>query len=157
LDAAHALLADELSRHPQLVVLGDFNIAPTDGDIHDPKRWREKIMCSTPEREALARIQALGLHDSFRMHNEGPGHHSWWEYRLQASAGGGGLPIGLLLASDALRARCVDGGIDLEPRRWERPSGHAPVWPTLGRSRLPPLQQKKPGSWPGPSLPCGSQ
>ena len=128
LQAAHDLLADELSRHPKLVVLGDFNIAPTDDDIHDPKRWREKIMCSTPEREALARIQALGLQDSFRLHNEGPGHHSWWDYRLQAFARGWGLRIDLLLVSDALRARCSGGGIDLGPRGWERPSDHAPVW-----------------------------
>ena len=128
LQAAHDLLADELSRHPKLVVLGDFNIAPTDDDIHDPKRWREKIMCSTPEREALARIQALGLHDSFRLHNEGPGHHSWWDYRLQAFARGWGLRIDLLLVSDALRTQCSGGGIDLGPRGWERPSDHAPVW-----------------------------
>ena len=131
LEAAHALLADEMSRHPRLVVLGDFNIAPTDDDVHDPKRWREKIMCSTPERAALEGIQALGLHDSFRLHHEGTGHHSWWDYRLQAFARGWGLRIDLLLVSDALRGRCTGGGIDLAPRSWERPSDHAPVWTTI--------------------------
>ncbi|HTM69879.1 MAG TPA: exodeoxyribonuclease III, partial [Luteimonas sp.] len=132
LDAAHGLLQSELAKHPRLVVLGDFNIAPTDADVHDPKRWREKIMCSTPEREALQRIEALGLHDSFRLHNDEAGHHSWWDYRLQAFDRGWGLRIDLLLVSDALRAECSAGGIDLEPRRMERPSDHAPAWLRLG-------------------------
>jgi exodeoxyribonuclease-3 len=131
LEAARELLADELSRHDKLVVLGDFNIAPTDADVHNPKRWHEKIMCSTTEREALARITALGLHDSFRLHNDEPGHHSWWDYRLLAFDRGWGLRIDLLLVSDALRGRCTAGGIDLEPRTWERPSDHTPVWTTL--------------------------
>jgi len=131
LEAARALLADELSRHERLVVLGDFNIAPTDADVHDPKRWHEKIMCSAGEREALARITALGLHDSFRLHNQEAGHHSWWDYRLMAFDRGWGLRIDLLLVSAALRGRCTGGGIDLEPRGWERPSDHAPVWVAL--------------------------
>ena len=131
LQAAHDLLAEELGKHPKLVVLGDFNIAPTDDDIHDPKRWHEKIMCSTAERDALARIQALGLHDSFRLHHQGSGHYSWWDYRLQGFARGWGLRIDLLLVSDALRAQCSDGGIDLAPRGWERPSDHTPVWVQL--------------------------
>ena len=131
LEAVHQWVEAELQAHPQLVVLGDFNIAPTDDDIHDPKRWREKIMCSTTEREALARIAGLGLHDSFRLHNDEPGHHSWWDYRLMAFDRGWGLRIDLLLVSEALRGRCTGGGIDLEPRTWERPSDHAPVWTTL--------------------------
>ena len=126
------MLADELARHPKLVVLGDFNIAPADADVHDPKRWREKIMCSTPEREALERIEALGLHDSFRLHNDEAGHHSWWDYRLQAFDRGWGLRIDLLLVSDALRGECTAGGIDLAPRRLERPSDHSPAWLSLG-------------------------
>jgi exodeoxyribonuclease-3 len=62
---------EELRQHPNLVVLGDFNIAPDDRDVHDPKRWREKILCSTPEREALRGLLDLGLHDSFRLHQRG--------------------------------------------------------------------------------------
>ena len=128
LEAARAMLANELARHPKLVVMGDFNIAPTDDDVFDPKRWREKVLCSTPEREALARITALGLADSFRLHHDGAGHHSWWDYRLGGFERGWGLRIDLLLVSGALRARCRDAGIDLGPRGWERPSDHAPVW-----------------------------
>ncbi len=128
LQAAHAMLADELKRHRKLVVLGDFNIAPADIDVHHPKRWHEKIMCSAPERDALHGFTDLGLHDSFRLHCTEPGHYSWWDYRLLAFDRGWGLRIDLLLVSDALRERCSAGGIDLAPRTWERPSDHTPVW-----------------------------
>ena len=128
LAAVREWLRDELAQHPNLVVLGDFNIAPDDRDVHDPKRWHEKVLCSTPEREALATLQGLGLHDSFRLFNGEAGHHSWWDYRLAAFQRGWGLRIDLVLVSEALRARCVGAGIDLEPRGWERPSDHTPVW-----------------------------
>jgi exodeoxyribonuclease-3 len=128
LQAAREMLADELKRHRKLVVLGDFNIAPADMDVHNPKRWHEKIMCSTPERDALQGFIDLGLHDSFRLHCTEAGHYSWWDYRLLAFDRGWGLRIDLLLVSDALRDRCSAGGIDLTPRTWERPSDHTPVW-----------------------------
>ena len=121
-------LAEELRAHPKMVVLGDFNIAPDDRDVHDPKRWREKILCSTPEREALAALLALGLHDGFRLFNDEAGHHSWWDYRLAAFQRGWGLRIDLALVSEALRAHCTGAGIDRTPREWERPSDHTPVW-----------------------------
>ncbi|MEO6137097.1 MAG: exodeoxyribonuclease III [Luteimonas sp.] len=128
LQAARAMLADELKRHRKLVVLGDFNIAPADIDVHNPKRWHEKIMCSTPERNALQGFTDLGLHDSFRLHSNEAGQYSWWDYRLLAFDRGWGLRIDLLLVSDALREACSAGGIDLTPRTWERPSDHTPVW-----------------------------
>ena len=127
LAAVRDWLADEIAGHPRLVVLGDFNIAPDDRDVHDPKRWREKILCSTPEREALDRILELGLHDGFRLHHPDGGHYSWWDYRLLAFDRGWGLRIDLLLVSEALRQHCVAASIDLEPRGWERPSDHTPV------------------------------
>lgn len=133
LEAVRNWLAAELERHPRLVVLGDFNIAPDDRDVHDPARWHEKILCSTPERAALEAITALGLHDAFRLHNAEAGHYSWWDYRLAAFQRGWGLRIDLLLVSEALKARCSDSGIDAEPRGWERPSDHAPVWIRIGR------------------------
>jgi exodeoxyribonuclease-3 len=132
LEALRAWLREELQRFPNLVVLGDFNIAPDDRDVHDPKRWREKVLCSTPEREGLQGLLGLGLHDSFRLFNREPGHHSWWDYRLAAFQRGWGLRIDLVLVSEALRTRCVGGGIDTTPRGWERPSDHAPVWVELG-------------------------
>jgi len=128
IEALRGFLLDELSRHPELVVLGDFNIAPDDRDVHDPKRWREKILCSTPEREALGTLTNLDLHDAFRLHHEDGGHFSWWDYRLAAFQRGWGLRIDLLLVSAGLRGRVAESGIDLAPRTWERPSDHTPVW-----------------------------
>jgi exodeoxyribonuclease III len=130
-EAVRGFLADELARHPKLVVLGDFNIAPDDRDVHDPEAWREQVLCSTPERDALARLLALGLHDSFRLFEERAGHFSWWDYRQGRFRRDHGLRIDLVLVSEALRASCRAAGIDRLPRTWERPSDHAPVWVDL--------------------------
>lgn len=133
LDAVHAWLAEELRAHPQLVVLGDFNIAPDERDVYDPVVWNEAhILTSTAERDALRRLHALGLHDSYRMHNDDAGEFSWWDYRQAAFRRNLGLRIDLALVSDALRARCIGAGIDREPRTWDRPSDHAPAWVELG-------------------------
>ncbi|MGY1410612.1 MULTISPECIES: exodeoxyribonuclease III [unclassified Luteimonas] len=132
LDAVHGWLADELQRHPRMVVLGDFNIAPDARDVHDPAVWNEHhILTSTAERAALARLQALGLHDAFRLHSDEAGIFSWWDYRQAAFRRNLGLRIDLTLVSDALRAQAVESGVDREPRTWERPSDHAPAWVTL--------------------------
>ena len=90
LAAVREWLREEIALHPNLVVLGDFNIAPDDRDVWDPKRWREKILCSTPEREALQSVFALGLHDSFRLFNEEAGHldQAAEMYRAAMAAGG---------------------------------------------------------------------
>ena len=128
LAAVREWLREELIAHPNLVVLGDFNIAPDDRDVYKPERWHEKILCSTPERDALKSLLGLGLHDSFRLFNDEAGHHSWWDYRLNAFDRGWGLRIDLVLVSQALRARCTGAGIDTGPRAWERPSDHTPVW-----------------------------
>ena len=125
-------LSSEIAKHPELVVLGDFNVAPEDRDVHDPKRWREKVLCSTAERAALGEWLALGLNDSFRMFEAGAGHHSWWDYRLLAFDRGWGLRIDLVLVSDALKRRVVAAGIERGPRTWERPSDHCPVFVELG-------------------------
>jgi exodeoxyribonuclease-3 len=128
LSAVREWLRAELEQHPNMIVLGDFNIAPDDRDVHDPKRWREKILCSTPERDALRSLLDLGLHDSFRLFNDAPGHHSWWDYRLAAFQRNWGLRIDLVLVSEALKSRVTAAGIDKDPRGWERPSDHTPVW-----------------------------
>ncbi|MFC4728644.1 exodeoxyribonuclease III [Coralloluteibacterium thermophilus] len=133
LAAVRDWLAAQIAQYPELVVLGDFNIAPDDRDVHDPAAWHEKILCSTPERDALRAITDLGLHDSFRLHSEEGGQFSWWDYRMAGFRRNLGLRIDLVLVSDALRARCVASGIDREPRTWERPSDHAPVWVRLAR------------------------
>jgi exodeoxyribonuclease-3 len=121
-------LAGEIARHPDLVVLGDFNIAPADRDVHDPAAWHEQVLCSTPEREALRAIQSLGLVDSFRELHPQAAEFSWWDYRQGAFRRNTGLRIDLVLVSHALRPRLAAAGIDRAPRTWERPSDHAPAW-----------------------------
>lgn len=121
-------LRAEQARHPALVVLGDFNVAPEDRDVHDPEAWRDQVLCSAPERAALRAITDLGLADTFRLFEPGAGHYSWWDYRQAAFRRNLGLRIDLVLASAALRARCRGAGIDRAPRTWDRPSDHAPVW-----------------------------
>lgn len=133
LDAVHGWLAEELKTHPRLVVLGDFNIAPDDRDVHDPAVWNDDhILTSTAERAALQRLYALGLHDAYRLHHDAAGVYSWWDYRQAAYRRNLGLRIDLTLVSDALRPQATDAGIDREPRAWERPSDHAPAWVQLG-------------------------
>ena len=122
-----AFLGEEIRRHPRLVVMGDFNIAPDDRDVHDPVAWHEQILCSTPEREALQRIQAIGLVDRFRLFASDSGHYSWWDYRQAAFRRNLGLRIDLILISEALRSHARAATIDREPRSWERASDHTPV------------------------------
>jgi len=120
-------LANEAARHPNLVVLGDFNIAPDDRDVHDPVAWKDQILCSEPERAALRKLLDIGLLDSFREFHSNDGAFSWWDYRQAAFRRNLGLRIDLVLASHALRPRFAGASIDLEPHRWERPSDHAPA------------------------------
>lgn len=133
-------LAEELARHPCLIVLGDFNVAPEDRDVHDPEAWREKILCSTPERQALRALFDLGLLDTFRLFESGAGHYSWWDYRAAAYRRGLGLRIDLILASRPLAEHCVAAGIDEAVRGWPRPSDHAPVWADFDLSRAGPCR-----------------
>lgn len=127
LEKVTAWVGKELERHENLVVVGDFNITPDDRDVHDPEAWREKILCSTPEREALERMMELGLSDTFRKFDQPEGVFSWWDYRMNAFRRKMGLRIDLVLASEAMLERCTASYVDIEPRRQERPSDHAPV------------------------------
>ena len=122
---------DQLARYPDTVVLGDFNIAPEDRDVHDPELWHEQILCSTPEREALRRLLDLGLVDTFRLFDQEPDAFSWWDYRAAAFRRNAGLRIDLILASRGLAERCVSCEIDKAPRALQRPSDHAPVIATF--------------------------
>lgn len=128
LNAVHDWLRYELTRYPDMVVLGDFNIAPDDRDVHDPLAWKEKILCSTPEREAFQRLVDLGLVDAFRQFDQPEKSFSWWDYRMNGFRRNLGLRIDLVLASTPLAGRCKASGIDKTPRGWERPSDHAPAW-----------------------------
>ena len=132
LAAVHDWIATELQAHPEVVVMGDFNIAPDDRDVHDPAVWNDQhILTSTAERAALQGLLDLGLHDAFRLHHDEPGVFSWWDYRQAAFRRDLGLRIDLTLVSDAMKERCVAAGVDREPRGWERPSDHAPAWVQL--------------------------
>jgi len=129
LEAAREWIKAELAVHPQLVVMGDFNIAPDARDVHDPAVWNEAhILTSAAEREALQAILDVGLHDAFRLHHDQAGIFSWWDYRMAGFRRNLGLRIDLTLVSDALKSRASAAGIDREPRTLERPSDHAPAW-----------------------------
>jgi exodeoxyribonuclease-3 len=127
LDKVTRWISTEMQAHKKLVVMGDFNIAPDDRDVHDPQSWHERILCSTPEREALKRILDLGLSDTFRQFEQAQKTWSWWDYRQAAFRRNLGLRIDLVLASAELAKTCTASYIDKEPRRQERPSDHAPA------------------------------
>lgn len=128
LGALHAHLTRELREHEHCVVIGDFNIAPEDRDVHDPEQWRGKVLCSDAERAALNNILELGFVDTFRLHEAADSHFSWWDYRAAAFRRNMGLRIDLILASKSLASRCTTAAIDVAPRRLERPSDHTPVY-----------------------------
>jgi len=121
------VVAAELAQHSRLVVLGDFNIAPADADVHDPEAWRGKVLFSEPEKVALQRLFDLGLADSFRLFDQDENVFSWWDYRAAGFRRNIGLRIDLVLLSETLAANCTDASVDRAPRAWERPSDHAPA------------------------------
>jgi exodeoxyribonuclease-3 len=125
--AASAFLAAELARHPRLAVLGDFNIAPEDRDVHDPDLWRGQVLCSEPERNVFREWQGLGLKDSFRLFDQPPMTFSWWDYRQLAFPKNHGLRIDHILLSAPLAGACTSCRIDRNARKGEKPSDHAPV------------------------------
>ena len=127
LTALKNFLVAELAAHENLVVLGDFNIAPDDRDVHDPEKWGDDILCSPAEREALQGLLNLGLVDVFRQFPQEEKKFSWWDYRAAGFRRNAGLRIDLILASTALAEKCRACYIDREPRTWERPSDHTPV------------------------------
>jgi exodeoxyribonuclease-3 len=120
-------LAAELPRHPLLAAAGDFNVAPEDRDVHDPKAWEGEVHVSEPERAAWRALLALGLKDAFRLFEQPERSYTWWDYRMGAFRRNAGLRIDQILLSQALARRCTASAIDREPRRLERPSDHAPV------------------------------
>lgn len=127
LRALRTWLSAEMQAHAQLLVLGDFNIAPEDRDVHDPAAWVGSVHVSPEEREALRSLLALGLVDVFRKFAQPPQTFSWWDYRAGAFRRNHGLRIDLLLASGGLADRCTGCSVDIAPRRVERASDHAPV------------------------------
>ncbi len=124
-------LVEECKVHPRLVVMGDYNVAPEDRDVHDPKAWEDQVLCSEPERAALRAVEAVGLHDAFRLFEQAPKSYSWWDYRMLAFRRNAGLRIDHVLLSEALKPHCTACIIDRDERKREQPSDHAPVVATL--------------------------
>lgn len=120
-------LKDELARHPRLVVVGDFNIAPEPVDVHDPKAWEGQVLFSEPERAAFRGLLALGFADAFRLFEQPEKSFTWWDYRMNAYKRGLGLRIDHILLSDALAKKCKRVEIVRALRELDRPSDHAPV------------------------------
>lgn len=127
IEALTAWLREELGRHPRLALAGDYNIAPEERDVHDPKAWEGQVLFSEPERAAFRALQALGLKDAFRLFEQPERIYTWWDYRMMAFRRNMGLRIDHILLSDALARGCTACTVDKEVRKAERPSDHAPV------------------------------
>ncbi len=132
LDALRDWVKSEMTRHPQLVLTGDFNITFDELDMWDPVGLKDTIHCTVAEREKLQALTDLGLVDSFRLFEQPEKSYSWWDYREFAFRRNRGLRIDHILISPALKARATACVIDRAPRKNERPSDHAPVVLTLG-------------------------
>lgn len=124
-------LTAELAAHPHLALLGDYNIAPADRDVHDPAAWMGQVLVSQPERDAFARMLALPLTDAFRLFDQADKLFSWWDYRQMGFRRNAGMRIDHILLSAPLAATCTACVIDKIPRKWEQPSDHTPVVATL--------------------------
>ena len=131
LDALREWVRTEMAQHPQLVLMGDYNITFDDLDVWDPVGLRETIHCTTEERNHLQGLIGLGLHDAHRLFEQPPKSFSWWDYRMLGFQKGRGLRIDHILISDALKARTTACTIDRTPRKNPQPSDHAPVVLTL--------------------------
>ncbi|MFA6921470.1 MAG: exodeoxyribonuclease III [Gallionella sp.] len=127
LAALHDWLKDELVRYPKLVLLGDYNIAPEDRDVHDPVAWVGNVLVSEPERDAFRGLVLLGFKDSYRLFEQAEKTFSWWDYRMMAFRRNMGMRIDHILVSDLLVPQCKSCIIDKAPRKLERPSDHTPV------------------------------
>lgn len=110
-----------------LVLCGDFNVAPEPRDVYDPATLEQFVLFTPAERDALAPVAGWGLQDTFRLHETGAGHYSWWDYRQAAFRRDMGLRIDHVWATPPLAAACTAAWIDRAPREAERPSDHAPV------------------------------
>lgn len=125
--ALREYLQAELSKNSRLAVAGDFNVAPEDRDVHDPKAWEGQVHVSAPERAAWRALLGLGLRDSFRLFEQPEKAFSWWDYRMMGFRRNAGLRIDHILLSQPLAQCCTAGTIDKAPRKLERPSDHAPA------------------------------
>ena len=127
LNALITYIENQLTIYPQLALLGDYNIAPEDRDVHDPAAWKDSVLVSPLERDAFKRLIELGLHDSFRLFEQPEKLYSWWDYRMMAFRRNMGMRIDHILISTPLVKLAKASWIDKAPRKLERPSDHTPV------------------------------
>jgi exodeoxyribonuclease-3 len=127
LAAMQAYMREAIATYGDVALLGDYNIAPDDRDVHDPKAWEGQVLCSVPERDAFRAFVALGMVDSFRLFEQAEKSYSWWDYRMNGFKRNLGLRIDHILLTAGLAARCSSSIIDVDPRKLDRPSDHAPV------------------------------
>lgn len=127
LSALKEFLVSELQKYPRLILMGDFNIAPRDEDVHDPAKWVGQNLVSPEERAFFYNFQDLGLIDSFRLFDQEAKSFSWWDYRMMGFRRNAGMRIDHVMISQALKEDCTACVVDKTPRKWEQPSDHAPV------------------------------
>ena len=127
LSALRDWLRDELTRHPKLAALGDYNIAPEDRDVYDPVTWPGSVLVREAERIQFQNLIRLGLRDSFRLFEQAEKSYTWWDYRMMAFRRNRGLRLDHILVSEPLAKKCISCVIDKTPRKLERPSDHTPV------------------------------
>jgi exodeoxyribonuclease III len=127
LNALNRFCQNQLNQHNQLILTGDFNIAPTDADVHDPALWEGKLHCSDIERAQFKALLDLGLSDAFRLFEQAPKQYSWWDYRMMGFRRNAGLRIDHILVSEMLKPKVIKSYIDKAPRKLEKPSDHTPV------------------------------
>jgi exodeoxyribonuclease-3 len=120
-----------LPNHPKIALVGDFNVAPTDLDVHDPETWQDSVLTDNRARDALRALERLGFQDAFRILHPTESVFSWWDYRGAALRRNEGLRIDLILLSRALAPHLRAAGIDTDIRHHVRPSDHVPVWAEL--------------------------
>ncbi len=132
LAALQAYMREAIAEYGDVALLGDYNIAPDDRDVYDPKAWEGQVLCSVPERDAFRGLVGLGLADSFRLFDQAEKSYSWWDYRMNGFKRNLGLRIDHVLLTPGIAARCTSSVIDVEPRKLERPSDHAPVFVEIG-------------------------
>lgn len=131
LDKVNQFIRSQLHIFSKIAVVGDFNIAPEDRDVHDPKEWEGSVLVSQPERDAFAQLLESGFHDSFRNFMQQEQSYSWWDYRAAGFRRNRGLRIDHILLSTELNRFCTHSVIDVNPRKLDRPSDHAPIWVNL--------------------------
>ena len=127
LKALRDYMREAIAEYGDVALLGDYNIAPDDRDVHDPAAWAGQVLCSDAEREHFRGLIGLGLTDSFRLFDQPEKSFTWWDYRMNGFKRNLGMRIDHILVTKNLAERVESAVIDLEPRKLERPSDHTPV------------------------------